>query len=639
MTKFTPTPIVSLANDASGTAGINLNLSAISAALENTLSRDGTSPNPMLTTFDMNNQQIINLPVPSTANSPLRLQDLTSFVGTGPTGPSFVYVGDSLTDITGVGTWPVNLAASYAFFNRGHSYNYAISGQTAATMVGLYASQPGALNVTGEAYLFTWSGRNDVVVLTAAATIYSSLLTEWAAGRTSGYKVIAFTIMPGLGDTAAQNNIRVALNALIRGDTTKYDYLIDTDQFFFDPTDLSLRTSTGHLSPTGNSFLAGRVAAKLLGVESIPAQPVDTYDINMALNPAMDIDQRNAGAAVTGLTAGATAYITDGYSVRTAGTSIVTAQQVADAPPGLSKSLKITVTTAEASLAAGSFVWIRHVVEGYEVARLIPGATNSRPLSVGFFVKAHRPGNYSASILKGAGNSAYPFVVTVNNADTWEWKSYIIPGDVAAAWAAATTGPGLYLFITMAAGNNFLSSANAWDGTGGGLGAVGTINGVAATTDTFQVTGVLIVPAYHNLLAERIPRLIRPAPQELLKCQRRFTSDFPLGTAPANNVQKNVSVGVSYQTNAWRGQRFQFRSQMRIAPTITPYAANTTVGGGNGAAGQWQFFNAAGAWVDDTATGGTSITADGFSMEGTNSAMVNTGGWMVAGSWKAEADY
>lgn len=62
---------------------INDNNETIEAAFDNTLSRDGTSPNQMGANFDMNSYQILNLPYPATNNSPLRLQDLADFTESG----------------------------------------------------------------------------------------------------------------------------------------------------------------------------------------------------------------------------------------------------------------------------------------------------------------------------------------------------------------------------------------------------------------------------------------------------------------------------------------------------------------------------------------------------------------------------
>ncbi len=62
---------------------INTNNTYITNAVNNTLSLDGSTPNQMNTNLDMNSNQILNLPVPATVGSPLRLQDLNSFIGGG----------------------------------------------------------------------------------------------------------------------------------------------------------------------------------------------------------------------------------------------------------------------------------------------------------------------------------------------------------------------------------------------------------------------------------------------------------------------------------------------------------------------------------------------------------------------------
>jgi hypothetical protein len=59
-------------------SSLNTNNVLIENAVENTLSRDGTSPNVMSSNLDMNSNQILNLPAPSTLDSPLRLIDYTT---------------------------------------------------------------------------------------------------------------------------------------------------------------------------------------------------------------------------------------------------------------------------------------------------------------------------------------------------------------------------------------------------------------------------------------------------------------------------------------------------------------------------------------------------------------------------------
>lgn len=68
---------------------INANNAATQAALENTLSRDGASPNGMNASLDMNSQRIINVGSPQSATDAVRLTDVTSLVNiTGLAAPS-----------------------------------------------------------------------------------------------------------------------------------------------------------------------------------------------------------------------------------------------------------------------------------------------------------------------------------------------------------------------------------------------------------------------------------------------------------------------------------------------------------------------------------------------------------------------
>lgn len=71
MAKLSLTDLAST-NAASLVAVINANNALIETAIENTLSRDGTTPNSMEDTLDMNNERIVNLPEPVSATEPIR---------------------------------------------------------------------------------------------------------------------------------------------------------------------------------------------------------------------------------------------------------------------------------------------------------------------------------------------------------------------------------------------------------------------------------------------------------------------------------------------------------------------------------------------------------------------------------------
>ena len=75
---------------ASSATVINNNNATLEEAIDNTLSRDGTSPNEMNAQLDMNSNPIINLPVPTTSGEPVRLGDIgTSVFDTGIVASDF----------------------------------------------------------------------------------------------------------------------------------------------------------------------------------------------------------------------------------------------------------------------------------------------------------------------------------------------------------------------------------------------------------------------------------------------------------------------------------------------------------------------------------------------------------------------
>lgn len=132
MTKITLNNVASLQPEATALTTINNNSATVVTAMDNTLSRDGTTPNQMGSSLDMNSNQIVNLPVPVTATSPLRLQDLSTFVGAGtvtniPTGGT---TGQSLTKTS----------------NANYAVGWSSAGSGTVTSVGL--TLPAEVTVT-----------------------------------------------------------------------------------------------------------------------------------------------------------------------------------------------------------------------------------------------------------------------------------------------------------------------------------------------------------------------------------------------------------------------------------------------------------------------------------------------------------
>lgn len=95
--------LTDLSSETGFLADVNANSALIETALDNTVSRDGTSPNQMNANLDMNSNRVMNLPSPQNANDAVRYQDLLGsglIQVTGTTvipDPSAATVGDVLT--------------------------------------------------------------------------------------------------------------------------------------------------------------------------------------------------------------------------------------------------------------------------------------------------------------------------------------------------------------------------------------------------------------------------------------------------------------------------------------------------------------------------------------------------------------
>jgi hypothetical protein len=110
MSKITLSDVGSLIDATTAKNTINSNNAVIQTAFDNTLSRDGTSPNQMQSYIDMNSQRILNLPAPDTLNEPVRLADITGAAAAALSGTSAL--SQSVT--TGSVVWPTQAGKQWS---------------------------------------------------------------------------------------------------------------------------------------------------------------------------------------------------------------------------------------------------------------------------------------------------------------------------------------------------------------------------------------------------------------------------------------------------------------------------------------------------------------------------------------------
>jgi hypothetical protein len=117
---------------------------------------------------------------------------------------------------------------------------------------------------------------------------------------------------------------------------------------------------------------------------------------NFIINPLLDIWQR--GTTKTTVAGAAQFYLADRFLYQqTTSTATATVAQAVDAPDTTAtNSLKVTIGTAEAALAAGSNLFVSQIIEGTNLR-----AFNGRTVTLSFWVKSSITGTFCVSF----GNS------------------------------------------------------------------------------------------------------------------------------------------------------------------------------------------------------------------------------------------
>ena len=270
---------------------------------------------------------------------------------------------------------------------------------------------------------------------------------------------------------------------------------------------------------------------------------------NRLINGQMVIDQRNAGASVT-RNGTNNVYTLDRWNTRAeASDGVYTVQQVVDGPSGFINSLKVTVTTADASIGAGQVYAVNQAIEGYNIADLNWGATaasagkTAQTVTLSFWVKSSLTGSFGASLFNNnsSPNRSYPFLYTISTANTWEQKSVTIAGDTSATWATDNTS-GIWVNFAIGTGSSELGTVNAWS-SALYRGASGQTQIISTLNATWQVTGVQLEKGSTATSFD-----YRPYTTELQLCQRYYWKNKAGGvyTYLASAVMQTSSSGTMF---------------------------------------------------------------------------------------------
>jgi hypothetical protein len=284
-----------------------------------------------------------------------------------------------------------------------------------------------------------------------------------------------------------------------------------------------------------------------------------TYGMkNRIINGAMIIDQRNAGASVTGITTTQT-YPVDRFYVLQASGATLTAQRSSTAPAGFTSSLALTVTSA----GTPSYSFFQQSIEGFSVADMGWGTANAKTSTLSFWVQSSIAGTYAVSLQSSDYGYSYVATYTITSANTWQQVSLTIPGNTTGNWYTDNrSGLNIRFCLVAQAG----APTNTW-AAGSYNGAPTAVNWTATNGATFYITGVQLEKGSTATSFD-----YRPYGTELALCQRYYYKWINnIGAARYNILFQ------AYSSSAAFGKIFDLPVTMRAQPTATASGTFTAV--------------------------------------------------------------
>jgi hypothetical protein len=321
-----------------------------------------------------------------------------------------------------------------------------------------------------------------------------------------------------------QSNINNANLAIMPGNTVKVNALATSST----PTDFSIGT---------NSFL-GRAEGNIQNISL-------NYGKNKIINGKMDVAQR--GTSFPALSS--STYCLDRYALQYTTTGVVTVSQQQDAPSDneFQNSLRVTVTTADTSIASSDFMYLRQSIEGINVRDLI-----GKSFTLSFRVRSSKTGIHCVAFKNAGFDRAFIAEYTINNENTWETKSITVsPGLITSGTWNWSNGIGLDVEFILMAGSLFQTTTGSWISSSAALCTANQVNLLDTVGNIFAVTGIQLEPGIVATPFEH-----RPFSQELFFCQRYYET--------GNVYGYNYSAGAGNHRIA----QYPFKANKRTTPSV-----------------------------------------------------------------------
>lgn len=308
---------------------------------------------------------------------------------------------------------------------------------------------------------------------------------------------------------------------------------------------------------------------------------------NLIINGAMEVSQRTT--STTAATSGG-AYGVDRWEAFASGGGAFTQEQSTTVPDNNFKnSVKLTVTTADSSIAAADYYAFNYNIEGNDIIRTGYGTSDAVSMTLSFRARSSVGGKYSVTVYNHNGSRGYLNTFDLV-ADTWKYVTLSFAGDTGGTWNKDNS-KGLVIRFDLGGGSNGNGTANQWT-TSGSFAANHTsdsVKWISTNAATFNLTGVQL-----EVGNTATPFEHRSFGDELARCQRYLEV---LEKASGESV---IGTGLAYSTTRLLVSH-SFKVTKRSSPSLTV----------DGSASGIQLLEGGGGWTDCSSITGNYHTSGG----------------------------
>jgi len=264
---------------------------------------------------------------------------------------------------------------------------------------------------------------------------------------------------------------------------------------------------------------------------------------NLIINGAMQVAQRGTSGINSAAGGG---ICTDRHKGFSNGGGVFSMEQSSTVPNNeFAYSSKLTVTTADSSIASADYYSFQQTIEGYNIIQTGYGTSDAKRLTLSFWVRSSVTGKYSVTCFNNGGTEGYLNTFNISSADTWQKVELSWVGRTSGTWLK-TNGAGMIIRFDLGGGSSGHGTADQWTTTSGygNTRTADSVDWIATNGATFYMTGVQL-----EVGEQATPFEHRSFGDELFSCQRYYqrTQSFMGAGHSVSGV-----VGISHLHRAMR---------------------------------------------------------------------------------------